>query len=222
MQLASTLGASQQLKPQVGASLQVPPPLAAPKTDNQQLRNLQADYYGGNERALEALFLKLNTLALKLVFTEMRKKGLLFPRETVDELALDATILMVGRFKKKELVIHTSFVAYLQKQVIQTMYYRTDGQKFFAWCCKKGINFFTLPKTEQKELKQQFARENMKENQTLCARCNIVIKKRGCVRINGRNYYLCRRCLTMYKKRLETNDAANSFLPTITKEVTKC
>ena len=139
-----------------------------PESDNERLFNFQRDYYAnGNIKALQDMFLLLEQIAVKLVRKECKARHFICTKEKRDEIALDATALMIEQYIKNELKIKDSFCSYLFMQVRKVMYYRNKGQRLEDWCLKKGINFFELTEEEKSAYKQDI--EDCKDNYSDCS-----------------------------------------------------
>ena len=132
-----------------------------PETDNQQLFNLQKEYYEGREEALTEMFEILIKIAPKLVNKVMNtsKKKRVFTKQKKEEMAMDAVCLFIQRIKKNELIIKESFVAYLYLQVNKVMNTRTKAQMLESFCKRNKINLFNLSEDEKDSVKMRFELE---------------------------------------------------------------
>lgn len=133
-----------------------------PENDNQRLFNLQKAHYAGDRGALGKMFIILVKVAARLVNQEMHSRRLRFTQEKIDELSVDAAAMVVEQIRKNDLMVETSFVAYLRLQVLKVMFGQTKGEKFERFCIKNKINLFELDDEQKQSLKQRF--ENMKES----------------------------------------------------------
>lgn len=132
-------------------------------SDNEVLFNLQRDYYiNGNEKALKGMFTRLNQIAEKLVRKECREHKVFYTKARQEEVAVDATALVIEQIIKNELKIQTSFVAYLYLQIRKVMYDRTKAQKLEDYCRKYNIDFFALGESEKLLIKAEV--ESMKDD----------------------------------------------------------
>lgn len=130
-----------------------------PKNDNERLFNLQYEYYTGSPKALDSMFVLLMQIAPRLVNIEMHSTKRRYTQEQIDEMALDATCLFIGQVKENELVIKTSFIAYLRLQVIKVMNRTTKAQRLESYCIRNDINLFVLPENEKQTVKMRFEEE---------------------------------------------------------------
>ena len=132
-----------------------------PQNDNQELFNLQKDYYEGNETALTKIFIKLSEIAPKFINKELgnAKKKRTFSKEMKEEMSMDAVCLFIQQIKKNHLIITDSFTAYLYLQVRKVMNTRTKSQMFEAYCRKNNINLFYLSEVEKAYVKLKFEKE---------------------------------------------------------------
>ena len=126
---------------------------ADPQTDNEKLFNLQWEYYHGNAKALQEMFLLLDNIAQKLVNKECKSRKLFFTKDHKAEIAIDATTLFIEQIIKNSLKVKTSFIAYLFLQIRKEMYNRTHGQLLEAYCIKNNISLFDLTDEEKKIVK---------------------------------------------------------------------
>ena len=139
-----------------------------PVNDNQELFNLQADFYqNGNKNALIKMFDILNVIADKLVNKECRSKKLWFPHQHKEEFALDAAAAVIEQLNKNGLMIKTSFVTYLYLQVRKAMYNRTKARKLEDYSIQHNCNFMKLSDIEKQSLKKDFegGKSEPKKNQ---------------------------------------------------------
>lgn len=137
------------------------PSFENPENEQQQLFNLQKDYYKGNDKALSQMFVLLMQIAPKQVNIEMRsaKGKRRFSQNRIDEMALDAVGLFIEQIKKNRLIIKRSFVSYLRLQVRKVMNEQTMAQKFEKYCIKNHIQIFNLSAEEKKSVKNCFKKE---------------------------------------------------------------
>lgn len=132
---------------------------AKPVNDNQELFNLQAEYYKtGNENALVKMFERLEVIAAKLINKECRSKKLWFTRQHKEEFALDAAAAVIEQVNKNGLMVKKSFVAYLLLQVRKAMFNRTKARKLEDYSVLKNCNFMELSDDEKQSLKKDFER----------------------------------------------------------------
>ena len=134
---------------------------AAPKNENEQLFNLQKEYYKGNDKALSQMFVVLLKVAPKQVNIEMcsSKGRRRFSQDRIDEMALDAVGLFIEQIKKNRLIITESFISYLRLQVRKVMNGQTKAQKFEKFCIKNHIPIFSMTPEEKAAVKNQFEKE---------------------------------------------------------------
>lgn len=128
-------------------------------TDNQRLFNLQFDYYHGKPEAIKSMFTLLNQIAVKLIKKECRTRRIIYTPETREELAIDATALMIEQFVKNRLKITKTFVSYLYLQVRKVMYTRTEAQKLETYCRDNNISLFELSEAEKQAVKADFIKQ---------------------------------------------------------------
>ena len=133
-----------------------------PENDNQRLFNLQKAHYSGNRGALGEMFIILVKVAARLVNREMHSRRLRFTQEKIDELSVDAAAKVVEQIRKNDLMIETSFVAYLRLQVLKVMFGRTKAERFAKYCQRNGIDLFLLDDGQKQSLKRRF--ENRRVN----------------------------------------------------------
>ena len=133
-----------------------------PQNDNEKLFNLQKEYYKGDQNALKEMFLIAMKISAKIMYTEMKNHRLYFDKEIRNEKVMDSVILFIEQIKKNNLVIKTSFVAYLRLQVIKILFMQTKAQKFEKWCIQKGINIFEKDETEKVMIKNCYIEETNK------------------------------------------------------------
>lgn len=133
-----------------------------PENDNQRLFNLQKAYFTGDGRVLGEMFIVLVKVAARLVNIETHKrKNLRFTQERIDEFSVDAASKVVEQIRKNDLMIETSFVAYLRLQVLKVMFGQTKAERFEKYCQRNRIDLFSLDDEQKQSLKQRF--ETMKE-----------------------------------------------------------
>lgn len=132
-----------------------------PENDNQRLFNLQKIYYSGDRGALNKMFIILVKVAARLVNREMHCRRLRFTQEKIDELSVDAAAMVMEQIRKNDLMVETSFVAYLRLQVLKVMFGQTKAERFEKYCQRNGIDLFSLDDEQKQSLKQRF--ETMKE-----------------------------------------------------------
>ena len=126
-----------------------------PKNDNEILQNMQFEFYGGNEKKLTEIWLKLVDIAEKLVRVEAKKKKLKFATDYYTEVAQDAATYVIEQIKVNNLQIKTSFIAYLYLNVKKALYGKqTKASRFEAWCIRENINIFDKTQAEKEELKR--------------------------------------------------------------------
>ncbi len=112
-----------------------------PSNDNQILLNLQYDFVatGDSTYIWQGWNLMLDTTK-RLIKWEMKKKGLVFSREIINEKSEHAVFLKV-----KEVLngyyVKTSFVASLYDKVREVLYKQSKGESFYAWLVENKINF---------------------------------------------------------------------------------
>jgi hypothetical protein len=126
---------------------------------------LQYEYYNGNKEALGKMFLIMNRIAPKLINIEMHKRKLVFTQEHIDELALDSTMLVIEQIKNNELVINTSYLAYLRLQVLKVMFDETKAQRFEKWCLVNHIDIMHTEHMTAEGFKRIFQKEQDKKEQ---------------------------------------------------------
>ena len=68
-------------------------------------------------------------------------------------------MVMVEQYEKNNLLVQTSFIAYLRLQVLKAMYAQTKGEKFEVWCKKHRRNIFSLSDKAKCIYKAQFEQE---------------------------------------------------------------
>lgn len=141
------------------ASYKYLPRYENPDNDNQRLFNLQYDYYNGSRKALDEIFIILNRIAPRLVNIEMHRHKLVLQQEAIDEAALESTMLFIEQIKTNELVIKTSFIAYLRLQVIKVLFDETNAERFAKWCLKNHIDIFSQDTETAEALKRTFQKE---------------------------------------------------------------
>lgn len=137
-----------------------------PQNDNENLFNLQKEYYKGNENALKEMFLIAMKISAKIMYKEMKNHRLFFDKEIRNEKIMDAAILFIEQIKKNNLVIKTSFISYIRLQVRKILFMQTNAQKFEKWCIKKGINIFAQSEEEKVMIKNCYLNETRVNKET--------------------------------------------------------
>ena len=132
-----------------------------PVNDNQKLFNLQKEYYMGRQTALTDIFVILNRIAPRLLNVEINHSAgkRRFTQATIDAMAIDAVCLFIEQIKKNQLIIETSFVAYLRLQVLKILNGRTKADMFEAYCKKHRVMIFNMSEAEKKSVKMRFELE---------------------------------------------------------------
>lgn len=130
------------------------------ETDNELLFNMQFDYYHGNPAAMKSMFVLLKQIAVKLIKKECRAHRIIYTPETREEVAIDATALMIEQFVKNRLKITNTFISYLYLQVRKVMYTRTEAQKLETYCRDNNIPLFELSEAEKQAVKADFIKQN--------------------------------------------------------------
>lgn len=134
-----------------------------PKNENEKLFNLQKRYYEGDKSILGQMFILLQEVGAKLVNIEVHsRKNLRLSQERIDELALDSAALVIEQIQKNNLMISSSFVAYLRLQVLKVMFSQTKGEKFERFCIQNKINLFNLDEQKKAALKKKFELQNLR------------------------------------------------------------
>lgn len=129
------------------------------KTDNEYLFNLQKKYYKGDTKALSLIFEKARILAMKLTNKESKKRKLYLDENTVFEKGTDAAVLLVEQILKNNLIIETSFIAYIRLQVLKVLFAQTAAQKLESYCKKMHYNIFNMSEKEKLTIKNEFERK---------------------------------------------------------------
>ena len=128
-----------------------------PKNGNEKLFNLQKKFFETkDEKLLGEMFMLMLSIAKKLVTIEAGKHKMKVGTQTVDDWATDASIYFIEQIKKNDLVIETSFVAYLRLQVLKAMFYTTKAEQFEKFCVKHHLNLFKLTEQEKQLWKADF------------------------------------------------------------------
>jgi len=131
-----------------------------PSNDNERCFNLQIEYYRDNSnKALYEMYQIFCKVARKLIAKEMHEKKLYFTKVQCIEYASDAAEMVIEQYFKNDLVIKTSFVAYLRLQVLKVMYSQNVGEQFERWCECNGYNLCILNEMEKEKLKRDFEKE---------------------------------------------------------------
>lgn len=130
------------------------------ETDNKKLFNCQYEYYNGNrDVACREMYFILDKVAKRLIGVECKKRKLKFSKMQISEYASDAATYVIEQFLKNEVIVHTSFIAYLKLQVCKVLYSMTKGEKFEWWCKKNKQNLLGLDYYSREKLKQMFEQE---------------------------------------------------------------
>ena len=127
-----------------------------PKTDNERLFNLQFEYYNGKPERINDIFIQLYTIAPKLVHKEATLRKIKLSQEIINDYASESVMFFISQIKKNNLIIKTSFIAYLRLQVLKSMFNATLAIKFERWCVQNHIDFIHLDTYAQQKLKKQF------------------------------------------------------------------
>lgn len=93
-----------------------------------RLGELQEEYMSGNcsKAVSDEYFLLLRTYARSLTLKEIKRKGFSLPGEKVEEIATDATILLLRQYRKPGWKIAASFAGALRWKVIEALYGPAD------------------------------------------------------------------------------------------------
>ena len=142
------------------------PYYARPQTDNERLFNLQKRYYTGEKEVINEMFIILNKIAVKLVTKESRSRKLFLSSIRVEEFGLDASCEMIEQIKKNNLMIQSSFIAYLRLQVLKVLFSQTLAQKFEKFCLVNHFDLFRLSEEEKLTIKKKFEEEMINEQET--------------------------------------------------------
>lgn len=130
-----------------------------PKNDNERLFNLQYDHYNGDKTALSKMYEILSEIAPKVVNIESKKRKLILTRPRMEEVGESAVMIFIEGVLEKNLVIKTSFIAYLRLQVLRALFYQTKAQKFEKWMVEHNISIIGQDEFYCNWVKECFERE---------------------------------------------------------------
>ena len=139
------------------------PYFAEPKNDNERLFNLQKEYYEGDKNALSKMFLILAKIAPKIVNIESKKRRLILTKAYMRDIGEEAVMIFIESVLQKQLVVKTSFIAYLRLQVLRALFYQTKSQKFEKWMSENNISLFGMDKFGLQWAKERFENELVEE-----------------------------------------------------------
>ena len=139
------------------------PFFAEPKNDNERLFNLQKEYYEGDKNALSKMFVILERIAPKIVNIESKKRQLILPKIRMQEVGDEAVMIFIESVLQKQLIVKTSFIAYLRLQVLRALFYQTKSQKFEKWMSENQINIIGMDEFGLQWAKECFERELTEE-----------------------------------------------------------
>lgn len=96
----------------------------APPETEVKLQELQEQFLNPNcsKRIKDEFFLLLRTYARSITLKEIKRKGLSFSSDKIDEISTDATLLLLNQYKKEGWVVKASFAGALRWKVIETLY----------------------------------------------------------------------------------------------------
>lgn len=139
------------------------PYFAEPKNDNERLFNLQKEYYEGDKNALSKMFLILARIAPKIVNIESKKRQLILTKAYMKDVGEEAVMIFIESVLQKQLVVKTSFIAYLRLQVLRALFYQTKSQKFEKWMSENNISLFGMDEFGLQWAKERFEHELVEE-----------------------------------------------------------
>lgn len=139
------------------------PYFAEPKNDNERLFNLQKEYYEGDKNALSKMFLILARIAPKIVNIESKKRRLILTKAYMRDIGEEAVMIFIESVLQKQLVVKTSFIAYLRLQVLRALFYQTKSQKFEKWMSENNISLFGMDEFGLQWAKERFEHELVEE-----------------------------------------------------------
>lgn len=139
------------------------PYFAEPKNDNERLFNLQKEYYEGDKNALSKMFLILARIAPKIVNIESKKRRLILTKAYMKDVGEEAVMIFIESVLQKQLVVKTSFIAYLRLQVLRALFYQTKSQKFEKWMSENNISLFGMDEFGLQWAKERFEHELVEE-----------------------------------------------------------
>lgn len=139
------------------------PYFAEPKNDNERLFNLQKEYYEGDKNALSKMFLILARIAPKIVNIESKKRRLILTKAYMKDIGEEAVMIFIESVLQKQLVVKTSFIAYLRLQVLRALFYQTKSQKFEKWMSENNISLFGMDEFGLQWAKERFEHELVEE-----------------------------------------------------------
>jgi hypothetical protein len=98
-----------------------------------ELGIMQEKFLEDPERRIpDDYFLLLKAYARSITLKKIKTKQIYLPPERVDEIATEATILMLSQYKKPEWKVKDSFHGALQWKVIEAMYTDSDDDRAFS------------------------------------------------------------------------------------------
>lgn len=139
------------------------PYFAEPKNDNERLFNLQKEYYEGDKNALSKMFVILERIAPKIVNIESKKRRLILTKAYMKDVGEEAVMIYIESVLQKQLVVKTSFIAYLRLQVLRALFYQTKSQKFEKWMSENNISLCGMDEFGLQWAKERFENELVEE-----------------------------------------------------------
>ena len=87
----------------------------------------------GCSRALrDRYFMLMRSYARSILLKEIKRKGIVFPPEKVEELATDSTLLLMNQYTKEGWKISASFAGALRWKVVESLYGDSKGEMNYS------------------------------------------------------------------------------------------
>lgn len=77
---------------------------------------------GASQKLKDRYFMLMRSYARSILLKEVKRKGLVFPSEKIEELATDSTLLLMNQYTKEGWKISASFAGALRWKVVESLY----------------------------------------------------------------------------------------------------